>query len=116
MAGSKRHKMAGKMASKMPNVARSNAKNKSKNVTGSVCNNSLISSGNVGISNVARCSPSPPVALPGCSNPQDGDAAGGYNSEDEYSHLGIQLTEQEWEEKDRRFEKTMRKKGSPILN
>ena len=36
---------------------------------------------------------------------------GGYNSEDEYSHLGLQLTNEEWEEKDRRFERVMKKKG-----
>ena len=27
----------------------------------------------------------------------------GYNSEDEYSHVGATLTEEEWLEKDRRF-------------
>jgi len=36
---------------------------------------------------------------------------GGYNSEDEYSHLGMQLSDGEWEEKDKRFEKMMKKKG-----
>ena len=35
----------------------------------------------------------------------------GYNSEDEYNHFGVQLTEEEWLEKDRKFEHTMRKKG-----
>jgi len=35
----------------------------------------------------------------------------GYNSEDEYNHFGVQLTEEEWIEKDRKFEQTMRKKG-----
>lgn len=35
----------------------------------------------------------------------------GYNSEDEYNHFGVQLTEEEWVEKDRKFEQTMRKKG-----
>ena len=35
----------------------------------------------------------------------------GYNSEDEYNHFGVQLTEEEWVEKDRKFELTMRKKG-----
>jgi len=44
------------------------------------------------------------------------DAGGneGYNSEDEYSHLGLNLTEEEWAEKDRRFERQMRKKGFVI--
>ena len=42
----------------------------------------------------------------------DGDEGGeGYNSEDEYSHLGAQLTEEEWQAKERKFEKIMRKKG-----
>lgn len=40
-----------------------------------------------------------------------GDRDGGYNSEDEYSHYGVQLTEEEWLEKDRRFERLMKKKG-----
>lgn len=35
----------------------------------------------------------------------------GYNSEDEYNHLGVQLTEEEWLEKDNKFEQQMRKKG-----
>ena len=35
----------------------------------------------------------------------------GYNSEDEYNHLGVQLSEEEWLEKDRKFEQVMRKKG-----
>ncbi|XP_040579148.1 OTU domain-containing protein 5 [Lepeophtheirus salmonis] len=35
----------------------------------------------------------------------------GYNSEDEYSHLGVQLSEEEWLEKDRKFERSMKKKG-----
>lgn len=44
--------------------------------------------------------------------PDEGEGReGGYNSEDEYSHLGLNLTDEEWEQKDRRFEKTMRKKG-----
>lgn len=44
------------------------------------------------------------------------DSNGGYNSEDEYNHLGVQLTEEEWKEKDRRFQLTMRKKGYIIKN
>ena len=36
----------------------------------------------------------------------------GYNSEDEYSHMGVNLTEDEWLEKDRKFERTMKKKGT----
>ena len=35
-------------------------------------------------------------------------------AEDEYSHLGLVLTEEEWAEKDRRFERQMRKKGFVI--
>ena len=62
---------------------------------------------------LARSSPSPPIPS-GVGSPGGGsdiETGGGYNSEDEYSHLGLQLTEQEWEEKDRRFEKMMKKKG-----
>ena len=39
---------------------------------------------------------------------------GGYNSEDEYSHIGVQLTEEEWQEKDRRFERLIKKKKGQI--
>ena len=39
------------------------------------------------------------------------DTEAGYNSEDEYNHLGVQLTDEEWLEKDRKFELMMRKKG-----
>ncbi len=63
--------------------------------------------------------PSPP--LQGCSSWDDRGGeehsdrgGGGYNSEDEYSHLGLNLTDEEWEAKDRRFEKAMRKKGYVI--
>jgi len=35
----------------------------------------------------------------------------GYNSEDEYSHVGQNLSEEEWREKDSRFERMMRRKG-----
>ena len=35
----------------------------------------------------------------------------GYNSEDEYSHVGQTLSEAEWLEKDLRFERVMRRKG-----
>ncbi|XP_023336969.1 OTU domain-containing protein 5 [Eurytemora carolleeae] len=38
----------------------------------------------------------------------------GYNSEDEYSHVGVTLTEAEWVEKDLRFERVMRRKGYTI--
>ena len=41
----------------------------------------------------------------------DEEDNGGYNSEDEYSHLGQHLSEEEWQEKDRRFERLMKKKG-----
>ena len=40
----------------------------------------------------------------------------GYNSEDEYSHLGVNLTEEEWVEKDRKFERAMKKKGKIYVN
>ena len=40
----------------------------------------------------------------------DDSVEGGYNSEDEYSHIGVQLTEEEWQEKDRRFERLIKKK------
>jgi hypothetical protein len=45
-------------------------------------------------------------------NDNDTDSVGGYNSEDEYSHLGMQLSDAEWDEKDRKFEKIMKKKGT----
>jgi OTU domain-containing protein 5 len=38
----------------------------------------------------------------------------GYNSEDEYSHVGVTLTEPEWVEKDLRFERVMRLQGYSI--
>ncbi len=58
---------------------------------------------------------SSPVDSPVGSPVQGGDGGGGgYNSEDEYSHLGLQLTEEEWQEKDRRFERQIRKKGFVI--
>jgi len=44
--------------------------------------------------------------------PVDDDT--GYNSEDEYSHVGVTLTEEEWLEKERRFERTMRRQGYSI--
>jgi len=40
---------------------------------------------------------------------------GGYNSEDEYSHIGVQLTEEEWQEKDRRFERLIKKKKGYVI-
>ena len=40
---------------------------------------------------------------------------GGYNSEDEYSHIGVQLTEEEWQEKDRRFERLIKKKKGMLM-
>lgn len=43
-----------------------------------------------------------------------GNPAEGYNSEDEYSHLGVDLTEEEWVEKDRRFERALKKKGEVL--
>jgi len=38
----------------------------------------------------------------------------GYNSEDEYSHVGATLSEEEWIEKDRRFDRVIRRKGYTI--
>ena len=46
-----------------------------------------------------------PAACAGDENVEEG-----YNSEDEYSHVGVQLTEEEWQEKDRRFERLIKKK------
>jgi len=56
--------------------------------------------------NVPSCSSSRVVSPP----PPDEDETG-YNSEDEYSHIGVNLTEEEWNEKDRRFERNMRRQG-----
>ena len=50
-----------------------------------------------------RRSPAPP------EDPEEDE--GGYNSEDEYNHLGVAMSEEEWREKDRKFEIVMRKKG-----
>jgi len=56
-----------------------------------------------------------PLSLPAtCSSHQggeDSDTEVGYNSEDEYSHVGANLSEPEWVEKDRKFEAVMRRKG-----
>lgn len=60
---------------------------------------------------------SSPLSLPGGGTNGEASGAnggGGYNSEDEYSHYGINLTEEEWIEKDRRFERMMKKKGYVI--
>lgn len=56
------------------------------------------------------------VNVPSCSSsrvksPPPPEDETGYNSEDEYSHIGVNLTEEEWNEKDRRFERTMRRQG-----
>jgi hypothetical protein len=60
-----------------------------------------------------RTSPSPPLQSPIDENGnQEDDTNAGYNSEDEYSHLGLQLSNEEWEEKDRKFEIMMKKKGN----
>eukprot|EP00092_Neocalanus_flemingeri_P022135 GFUD01024011.1.p1 GENE.GFUD01024011.1~~GFUD01024011.1.p1 ORF type:complete len:552 (-),score=140.82 GFUD01024011.1:329-1984(-) len=73
--------------------------------------------------------PHPPVrvrpapALPSCSrvpSPVPDEREGedlveeGYNSEDEYSHVGQTLSEEEWVEKDLRFERIMGRKGYNI--
>jgi len=74
--------------------------------------------------------PHPPVrvrptpALPSCSRvpspvPENegedlAEVEEGYNSEDEYSHVGQTLTEEEWVEKDLRFERIMKRKGYNI--
>ena len=54
--------------------------------------------------------PSPPVA----GELGEGEEDEGNNSEDEYSHVGQNLTEEEWREKDARFERNMRRKGYVI--
>ena len=61
----------------------------------------------------------PPPPLPSCSRvpspePETEEAEEGYNSEDEYSHVGQTLTEEEWLQKDVRFESAMRRKGYSI--
>ncbi|XP_059091845.1 OTU domain-containing protein 5-like [Tigriopus californicus] len=56
--------------------------------------------------------PSPPMnrgGPPAC--PETHEPEGGYNSEDEYSHLGVNMSEEEWLEKDRRFERVVKKQG-----
>merc|ERR1719281_2218582 len=45
----------------------------------------------------------------------DDNVEGGYNSEDEYSHIGVQLTEEEWQEKDRRFERLIKKRKGYVI-
>merc|ERR1719334_2127669 len=57
-----------------------------------------------------RNSPEPGTSHQGAGGP----TADGYNSEDEYSHYGVQLSEEEWQEKDRRFERLMKRKGYVI--
>jgi len=59
-------------------------------------------------------SPSVGLAQPQQQDLGDSDTEVGYNSEDEYSHVGANLTEAEWLEKDRRFEAVMRRKGYSI--
>ena len=56
--------------------------------------------------------PSPPGA--GDLGDQEEEEEEGCNSEDEYSHVGQNLTEEEWREKDVRFERLMRRKGYSI--
>lgn len=51
----------------------------------------------------SRVAPSPPR--------EEEEEEEGYNSEDEYSHVGQTLSEAEWLEKDLRFERVMRRKG-----
>jgi len=63
----------------------------------------------------------PPTTLASCSSrvpspvPERGqeeeEEEEGYNSEDEYSHVGQNLTEEQWRDKDLRFERVMRRKG-----
>ncbi|XP_046405569.1 OTU domain-containing protein 5-B isoform X2 [Ischnura elegans] len=52
----------------------------------------------------------PPTPSAGPSGAAYLDEASGYNSEDEYGMVAY-LTEEEWAERDRRFEKRLRKKG-----
>jgi len=58
--------------------------------------------------------PSSSRATPPRPEAEEGEGEGGYNSEDEYSHVGVTLTEEEWAEKDRRFERLMKRKGYVI--
>ena len=58
--------------------------------------------------------PSSSRAMPPRPEAEEGEGEGGYNSEDEYSHVGVTLTEEEWAEKDRRFERLMKRKGYVI--
>lgn len=62
-----------------------------------------------------------PPALPPALSPQAGPSQdpeendhSGYNSGDEYEPFGWNLTAEQWEEKERRFEKKMKKKGLMI--
>ncbi|CAG0893177.1 unnamed protein product [Darwinula stevensoni] len=59
---------------------------------------------------------SSPIAGPsGASGSQDVASGSGYNSGDEHNERSdVQLTEEEWAEKERRFEKRLRKKGFVI--
>jgi len=51
------------------------------------------------------------VPSPAPETEQEEEEEEGYNSEDEYSHVGQNLTEEQWREKDLRFERVMRRKG-----
>ena len=63
----------------------------------------------------------PPTSLASCSSrvpspvpereQEEEEEEEGYNSEDEYSHVGQNLTEEQWRDKDLRFERVMRRKG-----
>ena len=57
--------------------------------------------------------PSPPGAGE-LGDQEEEEEEEGCNSEDEYSHVGQNLTEEEWREKDVRFERLMRRKGYSI--
>lgn len=58
--------------------------------------------------------PTPSSSRVETSVPLEEEDDTGYNSEDEYSHVGVTLTDEEWVEKDRRFERAMRLKGYSI--
>ena len=49
--------------------------------------------------------------VPGTADQEGEEEEEGYNSEDEYSHVGQNLSEDEWREKDSRVERMMRRKG-----
>lgn len=60
---------------------------------------------------MASCSTRVPSPVPEREQEEEEEEEEGYNSEDEYSHVGQNLTEEQWRDKDLRFERVMRRKG-----